>query len=122
MMITGIAILGGTYGTSALIGLALSDATNCSDCDEVGPPLLIPVFGPFIAASQADEDGEILAMLGIAQVVGAGLMIGGIIKYKKSKARAREQGYVVELARGRTLAFDAATSPRLTGPRLTLTF
>ncbi len=123
MLITGISILGGTYGASILLGMIVtSEGGSCSNCDDVGPPLFLPVLGPFIAAGQADGDDAILIFLGLGQLVGAGLTIGGIVKYKNSKKRAEQQGYVVELGRGRTLALDVAASPRLVGPSLQLNF
>ena len=124
MMITGISILGASYGLAASVGLILVSENNCDgDCQTVGGELLIPVLGPFLAAGTVDNGGSALAMWGIVQAVGLGLMIGGIAKYKASKRRAEEEGYLVlDLERGRSLSFDAAASPKLVGPRMQLRF
>ncbi len=125
MMITGISILGGSYGLAGLVGFILLD--NCrggSDCTTIGGELLVPVLGPFLAAATfSDEGGGIFVAWGLIQAVGAGLMIGGIVKYKNSKRRAEEEGYLVfNLPRGKTLAIDASVSSQLTGPRMRLRF
>lgn len=124
MMITGISMLGASYGTAALVGLVLlDDCGSGGDCRTVGGQLLVPVLGPFMAAATVDEVSTVFIAWGLIQAVGAGLMIGGIIKYKNSKRQAEEDGYLVlDLPRGKTLSFDASTSARLMGPRMRLRF
>ena len=95
-MITGISIFSASYGLAAFIGLILVSENNCDGkCQTVGGELLIPVLGPFLAAGTVDNGGSALAIWGIVQGVGLGLMIGGIVKYNASRRRAEEQGYIV---------------------------
>ncbi len=125
MMITGISILGGSYGMAAMIGLILLDdcGSSAGNCRTVGGELLVPVLGPFLAAGTVDDASGVFVAWGLIQAVGAGLMIGGIIKYKNSKRQAEEDGYLVlNLPRGKTLALDASASPQLFGPRARLRF
>lgn len=123
MMITGIAIFGGSYLLSSVIGAALIDEDNCIDCSDVGPYLFIPVLGPFLAIPQSDGGGGVLALLGVVEAVGAGLMIGGIIRYKNTKRRAEAAGYYTwQLPEGRSLALDVSASPLKLGPQLNLKF
>lgn len=132
-MITGISILGGSYLLSVAVGGALLDEDDddfddgyddtCDDCRDVAPWLFVPVVGPFIAMSETDDGDWGLWMLGMVQVVGAGLMIGGIIQYKHSKRAAEMQQYTRwKLPNNRELALDVATSSRFAGPRLRLSF
>jgi hypothetical protein len=122
MLITGISILGGGYLVSALTGALLMD-DNCIDCGDIGPYLFIPVLGPFLAIPQSVDGAGVLALLGVVQTVGAGLTIGGIIRYKNTKRRAEESGYYTfQLPEGRSLALDMSLTPRKLGPQLKLTF
>jgi hypothetical protein len=142
MMITGISILGGSYLLSSGIGAALLDEdedeyqdfdgdgfdddvydNNCRDCRDIAPWLFVPVVGPFIAMSQTEDGDGWLWLLGMLQVAGTGLMIGGIIQYKHSKRAADAQGYTHwKLGGNRELALDVSTTPRFAGPRMRLTF
>ena len=120
LLVSGIVTLSVSYGVSAIVGSSLID-TRC--CDEVGAYMLVPVAGPYLAASQADNAKGVLTLLGTVEVVGTALLIGGIIRYKRSKREAEADGYYSwSLPRGRTLSLDMATGPRLVGPSMRLKF
>jgi hypothetical protein len=122
-MIGGIATLGGSYLFSALVGSMIMDS-ECSSCMERGRWLFVPVLGPFVAASREPDGGKaVLTLLGAVQVAGAALMIGGIVRFKRTKRRAEEQGLAnVQLPRGMWLSLDVHASPYRAGPALTLRF
>lgn len=123
MMVTGIAILGGSYLFSAVVGAALFDQDNCGDCSDVAPFMFIPVLGPFLAIKPAEGDAGLLALLGVVETVGAGLTIGGIIRYKNTKRRAEQHGYYTfQLPKERSLSLDVSASPLKLGPQLRLRF
>lgn len=92
LLIAGPIVLGASYGFTALVGLQImstntnSDGAYCTNCDTVGPRLLIPILGPWLALPAADgDDGKVLsAMLGIAQATGLLLTIVGISRYRAS--------------------------------------
>jgi hypothetical protein len=124
-MISGIAVLGGSYLIAALAGAIMLDepTRSCSDCQDVGPLLFIPVVGPFIAMGPADGGEGVLALLGVVELVGAGLLVGGIIRYSHTKRAAEQQGYYsLQLPKGRSLSLDVNTSPARVGPSLRLRF
>ncbi|EDM75690.1 hypothetical protein PPSIR1_28726 [Plesiocystis pacifica SIR-1] len=87
MMIGGYTIFGVVYLFTAV------GATISIDSGEpqVGRPLLIPVAGPFIAASRLSSAtaGLGLAMAGVAQLAGLGLGIGGTVRLSKSRKAAQ---------------------------------
>jgi hypothetical protein len=128
LMITGISILGGSYLLTVAIASALLDEdeydpSDYPNQDKVARWLFLPVVGPFIGMSQTDEGDWGLWFLGMLQVVGAGLMIGGIVQYKNSKRAAQMEGFTHwKLPGNRELALDMTTSARSAGPRLKLTF
>lgn len=129
LMITGASILGASYLLSIAIGAALLDEENdpddydyCANCEDVAPWLFMPVAGPFIAMSQTDDGDWGLWFLGMVQVVGTGLMVGGIVKYKNSKRASDMQGYSWDLGNERKLTLDVSGSTRSAGPRLKLAF
>jgi hypothetical protein len=129
MMIAGISILGGSYLLAMSIGVGLLsdsdqyDSDNCdSSCLAVGRWLFVPVAGPFVAMSHTDSGDWALWMLGMVELVGAGLMTGGIIKYRNSKRANDMQGYSWNLPHDRKLTVDMASSARFMGPRLRLDF
>jgi hypothetical protein len=130
LMIAGASILGGSYLLSIAIGSALldedddeeDDYDSCEDCEEIAPWLFLPVAGPFVAMSKTESGDPGLWLLGMIQVVGAGLMTGGIIKYKNSKRAADMQGYSWNLPHDRKLTLDLASTTRFAGPRLRLAF
>jgi hypothetical protein len=130
LMISGISVLGASYLLAMSIGVGLlSDNDNynndddCnSNCRAVGRWLFVPVAGPFVAMSRAEKGDWGLWFLGMIEVVGAGLMTGGIIKYKNSKRAADMQGYSWTLPHDRKLTVDVASSARFAGPRLRLDF
>lgn len=120
MLAAGISVLAASYGISLITGAILVD-TPC--CERVGAMLMIPVAGPYLAAEAADDGKGLLVLLGTVQVVGTGLLIGGIVRYTKSKRAAEEQGYYAwKLPHERSLGVGLSSSPALVGPRLQLRF
>jgi hypothetical protein len=124
LMISGISVFGASYIIAAITGAVLLDIkTPCSDCKGVGAMLLIPLAGPFLAIPRADAGDGGLVVLGIVQIAGAGLMVGGIIQFLHSKRQAQQSGYYsLDLAKGRLLSFDLHTSPARLGPSMQLRF
>jgi len=132
LMITGIAIFGGAYVLAMGVGGALMDGDadpddevfddSCRHCQDVAPWLFLPVAGPFVAMSETDDGDWGLWFLGMTQVVGLGLMTGGIIKYNNSKRAADMHGLSFSLPHDRKLSVDISTSSRFSGPRLKLAF
>lgn len=133
LLITGASILGGSYVLTALIGAALLDDDDeryddelyyddCGggSCRAIGRWLFLPIAGPWAAMSETRDDGW-LAFLGMLQLVGAGLTVGGIIRYVNTK-NAYEPGLGWELQNGKKLSLDMSTSPLLTGPQMKLQF
>ena len=130
LMITGISILGGSYLLATAIGASLIDEEkyeddewgDCRYCDDVAPYLFIPIAGPFVAMSQTPDDAGLL-LLGMVEVVGAALTVGGIIRYRNTKREAAMQSFSSwKLGGRRELAVDMSSSMRLAGPRMTLRF
>jgi hypothetical protein len=120
LLVAGIVTLSTSYGMSLIVGTSLIDS-HC--CDEVGAYMLVPVIGPYMAASKAEDAKGVLTLLGTVEVVVMGLLIGGIIRYQRSKREAEAAGfYSWSLPEGRTLSLDVAASPRLLGPRMQLSF
>lgn len=123
MMVTGISIFGGSYLFAAVVGTVVIDEDNCIDCSDIGPYLFIPVLGPFLAMPESHGGDGVLALLGVVETVGLGLMIGGIVRFKNTKRRAEERGYYTwQLPRERSLSLDVSTSPVRLGPQLSLKF
>lgn len=122
MMITGISLLAGSYliATSIAVGLGDEDRDDCRDCRDVAPWLFVPIVGPWIAMSETTADGG-LWLLGLIEVSGAALTIGGIVRYFNTK-RDYEAGLSWELPKERRLSLDMSTSPLLAGPRMKLQF
>jgi hypothetical protein len=95
MMIAGWGVFGGMYLFSMLVGgLMLSGGdsdpnTTCTNCDDVGPKLFIPIVGPFLAIPGADgTDGKVVVViLGIGQLAGISLAIAGTVRYSIQKKR-----------------------------------
>jgi hypothetical protein len=89
LMFTGWGTLSSVWLFSALLGASLmgnqaSGATaNCTNCASVGPLMLIPVAGPFIALPNAGggDDMALAAILGGLQVVGLAAGIVGTVFY-----------------------------------------
>ena len=131
LMITGISILAGSYLLATSIGASLidedkydedGDASDCRYCDDIAPYLFIPIAGPFVAMSQTPNDGGLL-LLGMLEVVGAALTVGGIVRYQNTKRAAAMQGFSSwKLSGRRELALDMSSSLRSAGPRMTLRF
>jgi hypothetical protein len=130
-MIVGISVLGGAYVLAIGVGAALLDGDaepgggfdSCRHCNDVAPWLFLPVAGPFVAMTETNDGDFGLWLLGMTQVVGAGLMIGGIIKYKNSKRAAEmQQPLTWSLPHDRKLTVDISASARFSGPQLRLTF
>lgn len=98
LMIAGWGSFGGVYLITALAGLMMlsGDATEsgeeCVNCDKVGPRMLIPLVGPFMAIPDADgADGRaVCSVLGVLQIAGISLGIVGTVIYAKKKRTYRE--------------------------------
>jgi hypothetical protein len=56
--------------------------------------VLIPVAGPWIAAGYSKDGAGVLALVGIVQLTGAALTVGGIVRYI-SDGRAAETSAAV---------------------------
>jgi hypothetical protein len=120
MLAAGISVLAASYGISLITGAILVDA-DC--CEEVGAMMMIPIAGPYLAADAAEDGKGLLVLLGTVQVVGTGLLIGGLVRYHKSKNAAEQQGYYSwRLPHERSLGVTMSSSPALVGPRLQLRF
>jgi hypothetical protein len=130
MMITGASILGGSYLLSMFVGSIVLDNRNggwdsgetCDNCRAVGRWLFVPLAGPFIAMSQTDEGDPGLWLLGMLQLVGAGLTTGGIIRYQNSKQALEAQGLSWNLGRDKKLTLDVQSGLRSVGPRMRIDF
>lgn len=120
MLAAGISVLAASYGVSLITGAILVDA-DC--CERVGAMLMIPLAGPYLAADAAEDGRGLLVLLGTVQVVGAGLLVGGLVRYTMSKRAAEEQGYYSwKLRHDRSLGLAVSASPALAGPQLKLRF
>ena len=120
MMSAGIAVLSASYGVALVTGSVLLD-TKC--CNDVGAMMMIPVVGPFLAASVSDDVKSPLVLLGTVEMAGLALLIGGIVRYTRTKNAAEEQGYYTwKLPQDRSLGLALGASPALVGPRLNLRF
>ena len=95
---------------------------DCRRCDEVAPWLFVPLVGPFIGMSKTDDGDWGLWFLGMVEAVGAGLMVGGIIRYQNTKRASEAASYSWDLSHDRKLTLDMSTSSRMVGPRLRLAF
>ena len=91
LMIAGWSTFVGSWAFTGLVGLELmtfdeDPYTECINCDDVGPLLLIPIAGPFLGVKEADgTDGKaILVVLGLVQVTGLVLAIAGTAKFVRS--------------------------------------
>jgi hypothetical protein len=123
LMISGIAVLGASYLIPLFTGIVIHDVHSCDNCRPLANRLFIPLAGPFLAMGPARNGEAALAMLGTLQIVGLGMLVGGVFLYVHSKQQAREQGYyVLDLPEGRSLAFDMSASPARLGPSLRLRF
>lgn len=135
LMFAGIAVLSAAYLLSVSVGAATLDNNdyNENEYDEYGSSdlwgrdaarwLFVPVLGPFIGMSQTDDGDGPLVLLGMAQMVGIGLTVGGVILYKNTREAAAREGFTQwKLPKGRALSVDMATSARFTGPRLRMSF
>lgn len=128
LMIAGASVLGGFYAASTFVGAIAIDANNDDDYDNdnwrsAGAWLMAPVVGPFVAMSKVDDGSWALWWLGMGQVVGLGLLIGGIVLFNKSKRAIEADHYShIKLPGNRELSFDVTGGPRTAGPRLQLTF
>jgi hypothetical protein len=129
LMITGISILSASYLLAISVAASImdgdedgDDGLDCRYCEDVAPYLFIPVIGPFISMTQTPNDAGLM-MLGLVEMVGAGLMIGGIIRYKNTKRAAEMQQFGhFQLKGDRELVLGVSSSARMAGPRLTLRF
>ncbi|MDB4976667.1 MAG: hypothetical protein JWN48_5008 [Myxococcaceae bacterium] len=128
MMVAGASILGGSYLLAMVIGTALIDSNNdpddldCRDCKAAGRLLFIPVVGPFIAIGEAHNGDVGLMLLGMAELVGAGLLTGGIIRYRNSKRALDARGFSWELGQDKRLSLNMQTGASGAGPRMRIEF
>jgi hypothetical protein len=124
LMIGGIAALGASYLIAVITGATLVSISEnaCTNCNNVGNLLFIPFAGPFLGMAHTRHADAPLAILGVFQLAGAGLLAGGIVQYSMSKRRAEQEMYGLELRGGRRLSFDVHTSPLRLGPSMHLRF
>ncbi|HEX6244600.1 MAG TPA: hypothetical protein VFZ61_26965 [Polyangiales bacterium] len=128
LLIGGMVTLTVSYAIGLVSGAILVD-TAC--CEEVGWDLFIPVAGPFMGLNEVENGKGALVMLGVIQLAGLGLTLGGIVQTVISSnriaagmgaQRAEERGLALKLREGRSMAFDVGTTPLLTGPTMKLRF
>jgi hypothetical protein len=124
LMIGGIAAIGASYLIGVITGAVLVSISEsaCRNCNNVGNMLFIPFAGPFLGMAYTRHADAPLAILGVFQLAGAGLLAGGIVQYTMSKRRAEQEMYGLELRAGRRLSFDVHTSPLKLGPSMQLRF
>ena len=87
-MIAGLAVFGGSYVFSALVGGSLESGSatqpgqTCLNCDK-GHLLYIPIVGPWLLMPHADAGAgqAVAAALGVAQAVGVLLSVIGIVQF-----------------------------------------
>lgn len=88
LLIGGAATLVASYAISVSVALnLLAQSSRCANCDTAGPALLIPIAGPWVALPYANPatGGQVIsAILGVAQAVGLGLTIGGVVVFMNS--------------------------------------
>ncbi len=87
MTIAGFSVFGISYLITAGSATVAIDSGN----PEIGRPLLIPVVGPFIAAARLDSAtlGFGLGFVGVIQLAGLAMGIGGSVMFAKSRRNAR---------------------------------
>lgn len=87
LTIAGFSVFAMSYLITAGVGTVAIDAGD----PEIGRPLLIPVAGPFIAASRLDTAtaGFGLGFVGVIQAAGLAMGIGGAVLLGKSRRDAR---------------------------------
>ena len=75
------------YLITAVSGAIAIDAGD----EDIGRPLLIPIGGPFVAASRSESAlGTFgLAFVGVVQLAGLGMAVGGGVMLAKSRRGAR---------------------------------
>jgi hypothetical protein len=80
-----------TFGFTYLITVGVATVVIDAGTPEVGRPMLIPVAGPFIAASRLDSAsaGFALGFTGVIQVAGLAMGIAGATLLGKSRADAK---------------------------------
>jgi hypothetical protein len=125
LMIAGISVLAGSYLIASTAGIALVDQTReeCRDCKDVGRWLFLPVVGPYVAMSETRDGGDgALWLLGMVEVVGTALMIGGIVRYQNTKREIEAAALSWDFKHDRKLSLNLSTSPLMAGPRMKLRF
>jgi hypothetical protein len=87
LMIAGFSVFGFSYLFTAVGGALSIDAGN----PEIGQPLFIPVAGPFIAGSRQSSAtlGLGLGFVGVIQLAGLGMGVGGAVMFGKARRQAR---------------------------------
>jgi hypothetical protein len=87
LMIAGFSVFGVSYLITAVSGTAIIDAGS----PEIGRPLLIPVAGPFMAGARQSSAtlGLGLGLVGVIQLAGLGMGIGGAVVFGNARRQAR---------------------------------
>ena len=90
LMIAGFSVFGVSYLITAVSGTAIIDAGR----PEIGRPLLIPVAGPFISGARQSSAtlGLGLGLVGVIQLAGLGMGVGGAVVFGNSRRQARLTG------------------------------
>jgi len=85
-VVLGFSIFSVSYLVAALAGTSMIDAGE----ERLGKPLVVPVVGPFIAATRAPYAtlGFGIALGGVVQVLGLGLGITGAVQLSKARRNA----------------------------------
>jgi hypothetical protein len=125
MLIAGIASFSAGYLVGVVTGAVLVSPSqeDCVSCKDVGKFLFVPLAGPFLAMPDARFPSDYpLALLGIFQLGTAGMLVGSIVVYMRSKRRLEREPYPLLLHGLRRLAFDVHASPFHAGPSMTLRF
>lgn len=119
MMIAGFTVFGGIYIITAFSGAIVFDQcepTASYDCGFIGKALILPVVGPFIAASRAEKLSGKMGLVifpGLGQVTGLALGIAGAALFGSSRKHvARVNGDGVQLVRGREFRLGTMGSAR----------
>jgi hypothetical protein len=87
LMISGFSVFSIAYIISAVTGVIMIDTNN----EEIGRPLLIPVAGPFIAINRTRTalGGFGLGFVGIVQLAGFGMGVGGAVMFGRARHQAQ---------------------------------
>lgn len=92
MTVAGFSIFGVSYLISAI---SATVAIDTGDPQRLGRPLLIPVAGPFISAARSPSAtlGFGLGFVGVIQLAGLGMGIGGAVMLGKARRNAPQMSF-----------------------------